>query len=555
MNVVLSGNINANANAKYKIHKVLRPGYKLRVGTECNDGRPITESFRYKQAKAMGIPIIRTPVFSEEVKEMFTTKYHPKCVADIIGHKDVIATIREWLTLKGTKETKGMKGMKGMKDLKGLLITGPPGIGKTSLVHLIAAEMGYAVTEYNASNTRSVAMLRGIIGLGMNRLRKEVIVMDEVDGLSERGGVGEIAELIRRSTSPVICIANDRPPKLKPIISACIDIKCSRPMRGTIATALLAIATKEGITITKMELEEMCEKNGNDIRAILNALDFHCGATNVPPHPNLSGATNVPINPNLSGALAPLHPKSDNLEKDVSTIASKDAIHRLDLFSATQKLFSNKRAALSQSEDYVYVDYHMVPLMVQEAYVSAATSIEELEAASDLLSHGDLIDRAIWKTQDWSLLPVSVINTVSIAKSVKGNAPFNIFPQFLGKMSKRQKHVRRIDDLSRQMRCDAKVMRLDYTEPLRMSLLRPLLKGDIKNTITGLDAVGLTKDDLETLCEVSFDPVEIPTKVKAGFTREWNKRHIGKKRKMEIVDDSEEMEEMEELEEMEGLEI
>jgi replication factor C subunit 1 len=485
----------------------------------------------------MGIPIIREPVFSENVKEMFTTKYHPTCVAEIIGHKDVIAAIREWLTTFVTHgATKGLK--------KGLLITGPPGIGKTSLVHLIAAEMGYAVTEYNASDTRSVAMLRGLIGLGMNRLRKEVIVMDEVDGLSERGGVGEIAELIRRSTSPVICIANDRPPKLKPIISACVDIKCSRPMRGTIATALLSIAAKEGITITKVELEEMCEKNGNDIRAILNALQFYSGATNVPPHPS------------LSGALAPLNPKSDNLEKDASKIASKDAIHRLDLFSATQKLFSNKRCALSQSEDYVYVDYHMVPLMVQEAYAAAATSVDELEAASDLLSHGDLIDRAIWRTQDWSLLPVSVANTVSIAKSVKGNAPFNIFPQFLGKMSKRQKHARWMENICKPMRCNRNVMRLDYTETLRMSLLRPLLGGDIKAAIAGLDAIGLTRDDLETLCEVSFDPVEIPTKVKAGFTREWNKRHMGKKRKMEIVDDSEEMEEMEELEEeMEGLEI
>ena len=524
----------------------------------------------------MGIPIIRAPVFSEEVKEMFTTKYSPKCVAEIIGHKDVIAAIREWLT---TFVTHG-----ATKGLKGLLITGPPGIGKTSLVHLIAGEMGYAVTEYNASDTRSVAMLRGLIGLGMNRLRKEVIVMDEVDGLSERGGVGEIAELIRRSTSPVICIANDRPPKLKPIISACVDIKCSRPMRGTIATALLSIAAKEGITITKVELEEMCEKNGNDIRAILNALQFYSGATNVPPHPSLSGATNVPPHPSLSGAtnvsphpslsgatnvsphpspsgaLAPLNPKLDNLEKDASKIASKDAIHRLDLFSATQKLFSNKRCALSQSEDYVYVDYHMVPLMVQEAYAAAATSVDELEAASDLLSHGDLIDRAIWRTQDWSLLPVSVANTVSIAKSVKGNAPFNIFPQFLGKMSKRQKHARWMENICKPMRCNMNVMRLDYTEPLRMTLLRPLLRGDVKSAIAGLDAVGLTRDDVETLCEVSFDPVEIPTKVKAGFTREWNKTRsfmgqANKGHKM-ITSEKQEDSDIEELEDgMEELEL
>ena len=515
MDVVLSGNAYAHKNhGKYKIHKVLRPGYTLRVGTECNDGRPITESFRYKQAKAMGILIKRDVILSDamEAKEMFVTKYRPCTVGDVIGHKDVIQSVREWFTSFG-------------KERKGLLLTGPPGIGKTSLVHLIAAEMGYAVTEYNASDTRSVAMLKGLVGLGMNRLRKEVIVMDEVDGLSERGGVGEIAELIRKSTSPVICIANDRPPKLKPIINVCVDVKCRRPMCGTIATAMLKIVAKEGIAITRVELEEMCEKNGNDIRAMLNALQFHSGS-------------------------------------DASTIASKDTIHRLDLFSATQKLFST-RCALSQSEDYVYVDYHMVPLMVQEAYISASTSVEELEAASDLLSHGDLIDRAIWKTQDWSLLPVSVVNTVSIAKSVKGHAPFNIFPQFLGKNSKRMKHVRWMEEMCKPMRCNMNVMRLDYTEALRMSLLRPLLGGDIKSAIAGLDTVGLTRDDLMALCDMAFDPVEISTKVKAGFTREWNKTRgnkiMGKKRKMEIVDDSEEIEEMEEMEElekeMEGLEI
>ena len=526
MDIVISGKCHTNTKNAH-IHKVLRPGYKLRVGTECNDGRPITESVRYKQAKAMKIPIIKQPVFAYTKKEMFITKYHPKCIADIIGHKDVIQQIAGWLSSFGTVPRKG------------LLITGPPGIGKTSMVHLIAVEMGYAVTEYNASDTRSVAMLRGLIGLGMNRLRKEVIVMDEVDGLSERGGVGEIAELIRGSTSPVICIANDRPPKLKPIISACIDVKCRRPMCGTIATAMMKIATIEGITITKMELEEMCEKNGNDIRAILNALEFYCGATNVPPHPALHGATNVPPHPALHGAITIL-----------GDIGAKDTIHRLDLFSATQKLFSNKRAKFSESEDYIYVDYHMVPLMVQEAYVSASKSIEELEEAADLLSNGDLIDRAIWRTQDWSLLPVSVSNTVCAVKSVKGNAPFNIFPQFLGKTSKRMKHVRWIDDLSRQMRCDAKVMRLDYTEPLRMTLLRPLLGGDIKGAIAGLDAIGLTKDDLETLCEVSFDKADIPTKVKAGFTREWNKTRsfMGQANKGHKMITSEKREDSEKLE-------
>jgi hypothetical protein len=60
-----------------------------------------------------------------------------------------------------------------------------------------------------------VATLRGLIALGIQRLRKEVIVMDEIDGLSERGGVGELASILRKTNIPILCIANEKPPKLK----------------------------------------------------------------------------------------------------------------------------------------------------------------------------------------------------------------------------------------------------------------------------------------------------------------------------------------------------
>ena len=47
-----------------RLHKVLRPGYKLQLGTACHDGRPISESWRYQEAKRRSIPIVmkRPPV-------------------------------------------------------------------------------------------------------------------------------------------------------------------------------------------------------------------------------------------------------------------------------------------------------------------------------------------------------------------------------------------------------------------------------------------------------------------------------------------------------------
>jgi replication factor C subunit 1 len=495
-----------------RLHKVLRPGYQLELGTTCHDGRPITESWKYKEAKRRGISILRKkPTVGapmKEKQELLVDKYAPTSIADIIGHKDVIKQITDWLSSWSYKKP-------------GLLITGPPGIGKTSMIHCIAQSQGYKVTEYNASDARSIRVLRGLISLGMKRLQQEVIVMDEIDGLSERGGVGEIADLIRKSLSPMICIANECPPKLKPIISACTHIKCSRPVKSTIAAAIVAIAKKENIAISKADIEKLCEENGNDIRSILNRLDFY--------------------------------------REDLMGNANKDATLRLDLFSATQKLIGNRRTTLDQAADFVYVDYFMVPLMVQEAYVAASKdSLEHIVAASEFISDGDLFQRRLQKSQDWSLLPHIVQTSVAAARTVSGPAPFQIFPQLLGKNSKKMKHMRLLEDMSRSQRLSKKTMRLDCAEWYHRIVLKPLQadKPDIKGTIQRMQAIRLTRDDLlDSMNDMLCSPVEVPTKVKTAFTREYNKSvmpGIKRKRVADSESDSDSSLEDEDIKELDG---
>lgn len=512
-----------NNSKKLNVHKVLKPGYKLYCGIQCNDGRPITESWRYKQAVKMGIPIVRkAPSVGSngsvngdtETKKMFVDKYSPKSVSDVIGHKEAINQIATWLQSWSAAKP---------PEVRGIIVTGPPGIGKTTCIHLIAESLGYKVTEYNASDTRSVSVLRGLIALGIKRLQKEIIVMDEVDGLSERGGVGEIALLIKKTITPIICIANEKPPKLRPIINACIDIKFNRPNKSTIATALLKVARAEKIEISKVELEDLCEKNGNDIRSILNNLEFY-------------------------GA-------------DISESANnKDANLRLDLFSATGRLIGNKRIKMEDAASLVFVDYNMIPLMVQEAYVAASkNSLEDAVRAAEFISCGDLIDKRIHTKHDWGLLPHLVQSTVAAARTVSGPAPFQIFPSWLGKNSKRMKHVRYMDDVAGKLFCSNADLRLDYAEPLGTILTAPLRgdKPDIKGVIGVMDSLRLTRDDLmENLAEVMFDKVEIPTKTKTAFTREYNKTHTeagsikkGKKRlRNEVDSDSDEDDEDDEQE-------
>jgi replication factor C subunit 1 len=339
--------------------------------------------------------------------------------------------------------------------------------------------------------------------------------MDEIDGLSERGGVGEIATILKKTSVPIICIANDKPPKLRPIINACLDIKFNRPVKSTIATTLLKIAKKEGIDITSATLETLCEKSGNDIRSILNNLEFY--------------GSDIPD-------------------------SSKDANLRLNLFSATQRLIGNKKLSLDDAADLVFVDYGMIPLMVQEAYIASSKhSLDDVVTASEFISTADLMDKYIHQKQDWNLLPHYVQNVAAAAKSVSGPTPFQIFPQWLGKNSKRLKHRRYMDDLSSKVNCSNDNFRLDYADAIYQILLAPLMDtANIKNTIKTMDSLRLTRDDLLNLQEILIDPIEIPTKTKTAFTREYNKTHPDiKNTQKKIKKLSTTVEELEELEEEE----
>jgi replication factor C subunit 1 len=390
----------------------------------------------------------------------------------------------------------------------GALVTGPPGIGKTTAVHLLLSAAGYEIIELNASDERSATAIRrtlhdGVLkssntGLGA---KPRALVLDEVDGMSsgDRGGIGELARILRGGPKlPIICIANERTPRLRPLTNVCMDIRFQRPVKTTIVRALMSgVVAKEGLSITAAELETLCERNGNDIRSLLNFLQF-------------------------------------------GSAAGKDDLQRLDAFSATGRLFGGG-GTVDDKMNLVFVDHGLVPLMVAEGYVAAAEKgrgfgaqdvMARISAAADHLEVADLLDRRIHRTQAWGLLPAATVATAAAARAAGGPAPFQIFPAWLGKASKRSKHRRLLNDLLSRAAPLAPHSGEDACETLQH--LRERFGGlaatqDAVAVVDALLEAGMTRDDLlETLAEVGFEELKLDTKRKTALTREWNKRCASK---------------------------
>ena len=218
---------------------------------------------------------------------MWTEKYRARKFTDLIGdertHRSVLRWLKGWdpIVFPGIARSKQQRPWQ-QDDIerphrKVMLLSGPPGLGKTTLAHVCARQAGYEVLEINASDERSrdvvKARIRDALGtenvkgmnveVGESKVRKVgrpvCVVVDEVDGVvsgSSGGGEGgfmkaliDLVLLDQKNSTRSSDGNNGRKRKgdnfrfLRPLILVCNDLyhPSLRPLRSSTIAEMIHV--------------------------------------------------------------------------------------------------------------------------------------------------------------------------------------------------------------------------------------------------------------------------------------------------------------------------
>ena len=198
---------------------------------------------------------------------MWSEKYRPASLEDMVGNEEGRAKLRIWLR-------------KWKPGSKAALLVGPPGTGKTTTVHLVARDAELQLVELNASDSRTKDRLSKKVGEAITSTSlfggMSLIFLDEVDGLAGRadfGAVEFIKDAVKKSQSPVVMAANDpESDEVRKLGSAATRIEFRKPEPAEVVKRLEKIAQKEKLAVGKDEMARIASAANGDLRAAINFL-------------------------------------------------------------------------------------------------------------------------------------------------------------------------------------------------------------------------------------------------------------------------------------------
>ncbi|KIM79000.1 hypothetical protein PILCRDRAFT_10660 [Piloderma croceum F 1598] len=311
---------------------------------------------------------------------------------------------------------------------------------------------------------------------------KTCLIMDEVDGMSagDRGGVGALNALIKKTKFPIICIVNDpNAQKLKPLIASTFALTFKKP---DAAASML-------FNVHHRYREKM--------KILVNVMDQ-------------------------------LYIPSVKSNEKFSIMTPFDVIDKM----LGPYMFSHpSRETLGDKMELYFHDHSFIPLFIQENYLKThpvkiknldgppqiLRQLELMDKAASSISDGDLVDALIHgPEQHWGLMPLhAVCSTIRPASFLYGQGAGYGGPNamsFPHQNSKQVKLSRQIGDVQIRMRLkvsgNKSVIRQSYLPALFPHIVRPLMDvgaSAVEDVIERMDEYYLSREDWDTVVELGVD--------------------------------------------------
>ncbi|AHY77220.1 ADI_G0054580.mRNA.1.CDS.1 [Saccharomyces cerevisiae] len=196
-------------------------------------------------------------------------KYRPQVLSDIVGNKETIDRLQQ-IAKDG--------------NMPHMIISGMPGIGKTTSVHCLAHELlgrSYAdgVLELNASDDRGIDVVRNQIKhfaqkkLHLPPGKHKIVILDEADSMTAgaQQALRRTMELYSNSTRFAFA-CNQSNKIIEPLQSRCAILRYSKLSDEDVLKRLLQIIKLEDVKYTNDGLEAIIFTAEGDMRQAINNL-------------------------------------------------------------------------------------------------------------------------------------------------------------------------------------------------------------------------------------------------------------------------------------------